>query len=43
MLDGRLKRRLRRHRLSEEASHIKWEERREVKLLRTEVERLEVS
>jgi polyhydroxyalkanoate synthesis regulator phasin len=40
MLDGRVKRRLRRHRLSEEANNIEWETRREVKLLRTEVERL---
>ena len=38
MLDGRVKRRLRRHRLSEEANNIEWETRREVKLLRTEVE-----
>ena len=40
MLDGRVKRRLRRHRLSEEANNIELETRREVKLLRTEVERL---
>lgn len=40
MLDGRLKRRLRRHWLSEEANNIEWENRREVKVLRAEVERL---
>jgi hypothetical protein len=40
MLDGRLKRRLRRHKLSEEANNIEWENRREVKLLRAEAERL---
>jgi uncharacterized small protein (DUF1192 family) len=40
MLDGRVKRRLRRRRLSEEANNIEWETRREVKLLRTEIERL---
>lgn len=40
MLDGRLKRRLRRHRLSEEANRIEWEDRREVKLLRAEVKQL---
>jgi hypothetical protein len=37
VIDGRLKRRLRRRRLSEEANHIKWEDRREVKHLRAEV------
>ena len=40
MLTGRLKRRLRRHRLSEEANRIEWEDRREVRLLRAKVERL---
>lgn len=38
MLDHRLKRRMRRHRLSEEANRIEWEGRREVKTLRAEVE-----
>jgi hypothetical protein len=40
MLDGWLKRRLRRHKLSEEANNIEWENRREVKFLHAEVERL---
>lgn len=39
-LNSRLKRRLRRRRLSEEANNIEWEEKREVKFLRAEVERL---
>jgi hypothetical protein len=39
-LNGRLKRRLRRHRLSEEANNIEWEKKHEVKFLRAEVERL---
>jgi hypothetical protein len=39
-LDSRTKRRLRRHRLSEEANNIEWENKREVKFLRAEVERL---
>ena len=40
MLSGRLKRRMRRYRLSEEANRIEWEDRRKVKLLREEVEQL---
>jgi hypothetical protein len=40
MLDSRLKRRLRRRGLSEEANNIEWENKREVKFLRAEVERL---
>ena len=40
MLSGRVKRRLRRRGLSEEANNLEWGNRREVKLLRTEVERL---
>jgi uncharacterized small protein (DUF1192 family) len=39
-LGSRTKRRLRRHRLSEEANNIEWENKREVKFLRAEVERL---
>jgi uncharacterized small protein (DUF1192 family) len=40
VLSGRVKRRLRRRGLSEEANNIEWEDRREEKLLRTENERL---
>jgi hypothetical protein len=40
VLSGRVKRRLRRRGLSEEANNIEWGNRREVRLLRTEVERL---
>jgi uncharacterized small protein (DUF1192 family) len=40
VLAGRVKRRLRRHRLSEEANNIEWEDKRKMQLLRTEVERL---
>ncbi|PMD31129.1 hypothetical protein L207DRAFT_519773 [Hyaloscypha variabilis F] len=40
VLSGRVKRRLRRRGLSEEANKIEWEDKREVKLLRTENERL---
>jgi hypothetical protein len=40
VLDSRLKRRLKRHRLSEVANNIEWEGKREVKLLQAEVERL---
>jgi uncharacterized small protein (DUF1192 family) len=40
VLSGRVTRRLRRRGLSEEANNIEWGNRREVKLLRTEVERL---
>jgi polyhydroxyalkanoate synthesis regulator phasin len=40
VLAPRVKRRLRRNRLSEEANTIEWEDKRKVQLLRTEVERL---
>jgi uncharacterized small protein (DUF1192 family) len=40
VLNSRLKRRLRRRRLSEEANNIEWEKKREVKFLRAEVEQL---
>jgi SepF-like predicted cell division protein (DUF552 family) len=40
VLSGRVKRRLRRRGLSKEAINIEWGNRREVRLLRTEVERL---
>ncbi|KAG9237211.1 hypothetical protein BJ875DRAFT_172998 [Amylocarpus encephaloides] len=40
VISGRVKRRLKRRGLSEEANNIEWGNRREVKLLRAEVERL---
>jgi hypothetical protein len=40
VLDGRVKRRLRRNRLSEEVNTIEWDKKLEVKIRKTEVERL---